>query len=272
MPKLVKAFLIVAFVWVLIVGAGYLAWGEFLSFVPRIVTVNEKAERIDDITQSASGLSKVSIDTKNGSVIVTKSNTSDVVIKAVYSASSTSVASAEERLQEMRTDITVSGSTLNIVAVYPQSTISNQSIRYEVAIPENLDLKVKTSNGRITVEGIESKVDLHSSNGTVEVRSDVGPEELSIYTSNGRIDVTAAPQAGNYTLRTSNGSVTVALPETQGVAVRANTSNGSITLGYGQWSFSGGQVSNKSINAQMGDGSLILDITTSNGSIKLNKR
>ena len=88
----------------------------------------------------------------------------------------------------------------------------------------------------------------------------------------GKINVTAAPTGGIYNLRTSNGTVTVNLPEALGVNLKAVTSNGSIDLGYGQWTFAGGQLSNKNVTAQYGNGSLSLDIQTSNGSVKLAKR
>ena len=60
MSKLVKAFLVVALVWVLVVGGGYLAWGQFLSFVPRMIQVNERAEGTETITRAASGIDRKS--------------------------------------------------------------------------------------------------------------------------------------------------------------------------------------------------------------------
>lgn len=272
MSKLAKAFLVVVLLWVIVVGAGYLAWGQFLSFIPRFVQINERAESSETITQSATGLTKLSVDTKNGSVIVTATDSPEVLIKAFYSASGHSVANAQERLQQLRTEVSTSGSVLNVTAIYPSMAISNQSIRYEISLPKDLDLKVTTSNGRIEVDNIEKRVELHSSNGTIDVRAQAGPEELLVKTSNGRINVSAAPIGGLYDLRTSNGSVTVTLPESVGVEIKASTSNGSINLGYGQWVFEGGQVSNKNIAAKLGDGSLNLNISTSNGNIGLQKK
>lgn len=272
MSKLVKAFLVVALLWVLVVGGGYLAWGQFLSFIPQIIQVSDKAEGSETITHSVSGISKLNVDTKNGSVTIVATEGSDIVINAFYTAHGNSVASANDKLQELSTEVTTTDTTLNVLAKYPSTTISNQSIRYEIAVPRNMDLKIKTSNGRINVNDISGQIDLRTSNGTVDVQGEVGPEGLSVYTSNGRITVTAAPTGGLYDLRTSNGSVTVNLPEELGVSIKAITSNGSIDLGYGQWTFAGGHLSNKNVAAKYGDGSLSLDIQTSNGSVKLNKR
>ncbi|MDP3487942.1 MAG: hypothetical protein Q8S19_08430, partial [Bacillota bacterium] len=160
MSKLVKAFLVVALLWVLVVGGGYLAWGQFLSFVPRMIQVSERAEGTETITHAASGISKVSVDTKNGTVTVVATEGADIVITAFYTAHGNSVATANERLPELRSEVTTAGSTVNVVGKFPSTTISNQSICYEVAIPKNMDLKVRTSNGRITVEEILGKVDL----------------------------------------------------------------------------------------------------------------
>lgn len=271
MSKLAKAFLVVALLWVIVYGAGYFAWGRIISFIPNFVQVNHKAQSEEVITQSASDISLVSVDTKNGSVTFTAVESTDITIKAFYTAYAGLVGDAESRLKELKTQVSTTGGTLNVVGVFPSTTISNQSIRYEVSLPKNLDVKVKTSNGGITVKDAEGKLDLRTSNGTVDVSAVRGPKELLVSTSNGRINVAAAPTAGIYDLRTSNGSVTVTLPEALGVDLTANTSNGSINLGYGQWSFSGGQVSSKSVSAQLGNGALTLDIKTSNGSIRLEK-
>ena len=272
MSKLAKAFLVVALLWVIVVGGGYLAWGQLLSFVPRIIQINERAVGTETITRTASNVSKVSVDTKNGSVTVVATEGSDIVINAFYTAHGNSVANASDRLKELRTEVTATDTTLNIVGIYPSTTINNQSIRYEIAVPQNMHLKIRTSNGRISVEETVGRMDLHTSNGSVDVNSQVGPDELLIYTSNGKINVTAAPTSGTYNLRTSNGTVTVNLPESLGVDLKATTSNGSIDLGYGQWTFAGGQLSNRNVTAKYGDGSLSLDIQTSNGSVKLQKR
>ncbi|KAF0197661.1 MAG: hypothetical protein FD169_263 [Bacillota bacterium] len=272
MSKLLKAFLVVALLWVLVVGAGYFAWGHFQSFVPRLLQINERAEGTETITRVASDITNISVDTRNGSVTVVATEGADIVINVFYTAQGNSVANANDRLKALRTEVSTTGTTMSVEGIYPSTTINNQSIRYEIAIPKSLNLKIRTSNGRINVEEIVGKVDLYTSNGTIDVVSQVGPEELLVYTSNGKINVAAAPTGGTYNLRTSNGTVTVSLPEDLGVSFKATTSNGSIDLGYGQWSFVGGQLTNKNVTAQLGDGSLDLDIQTSNGSIKLTKR
>ena len=272
MSKLLKAFLVVALIWVLVVGAGYFAWGQFQSFVPRLLQINERAEGTETITRGASDITDISVDTKNGSVTVVATEGVDIVIDVFYTAQGNSVANANDRLKELRTEVSTTGTTISVEGIYPSTTINNQSIRYEIAIPKSLNLKVRTSNGRINVDEVVGKLDLRTSNGTVDVVSQGGPEELLVYTSNGKINVSAAPTGGMYNLRTSNGTVTVNLPEELGVNLKATTSNGTIDLGYGQWTFAGGQLSNKNVTAQFGDGSLTLEIQTSNGSVKLQKR
>lgn len=272
MSKLLKAFLIVALLWVVVIGGGVLALGRFLAFIPQVVQVTEQQSREEVITKNASGVNDVNVQTKNGSVTIVGADTSDITIKAYYSARGTSRAKAEERVQALRSEVSMQGNTLNIVAVLPPTTIQNDSIRYEVTLPRTLGVRVSTSNGRVDAQGISGKVDISTSNGAVEVLGDAGPRELLVRTSNGRIVVRAAPQSGRYDLRTSNGAVQVALPEHLGVTLRASTSNGSIDLGYGQWLFQGGQISSRSINATLGDGKLQLDINTSNGSVRLEKR
>lgn len=272
MSKLLKAFLIVALLWIILIGGGVLAFGRFLAFIPHVVQITEEQCREEVVARPSAGVDTLYVQTKNGSVTIIGADTNDITVKAYYSARGSSRANAEQRVNELRTDVSLQGSTLNVVGVFPSTTISNESIRYEVTVPRKLGARVSTSNGRVDAQGVQGKVDISTSNGSVEILGDTGPEELLVRTSNGRIVVKAAPQGGRYDLRTSNGSVQVALPEKLGVTLRANTSNGSVDLGYGQWLFQGGQISNRSVNATLGDGKLILDITTSNGSIKLEKK
>jgi len=161
---------------------------------------------------------------------------------------------------------------LRVEADFGTTIITNQSIRYNISVPKDLEAVVRTSNGTIKVHGLQGELRLDTSNGTIEVVSDNGPQEIHAKTSNGKIIVNGAPVGGLYDLRTSNGSVTVTVPLELGIDVRANTSNGSINLGAGQWTLSGGQISNRSVDAKRGDGELELIISTSNGSIRIEEK
>jgi hypothetical protein len=67
---------------------------------------------------------------------------------------------------------------------------------------------------------------------------------------------------------TSNSSITVRLPADAGASVSAHTSNSSITCDF-DVSVHGGEISKHRLEGVIGKGGPLLDLGTSNGSIKI---
>ncbi len=148
-----------------------------------------------------------------------------------------------------------------------------------------------TTNGSIDVEDVNGGVTLHTSNG--RVRADAirgGPFEaftsnggislhlpstpsgspLKLTTSNGSIDLTLdnAPSS-DIRASSTNGPITFHLPASTSARVRAATTNSSITSDF---STSGqGEVSKHHLEGTIGNGGPLLDITTTNGNVRLLK-
>jgi DUF4097 and DUF4098 domain-containing protein YvlB len=165
-------------------------------------------------------------------------------------------------------------------------------------------VRLKTSNGSIHAAGIRGLLDAHSSNGTLDVTDVVG--DTALHTSNGsiRADVhkgifEATTSNGTITARlmdadshpvrlessngridltmdaarevhadTSNSSITVRMPSSAGANVRAHTTNSSIDCDF-DVSVHGGMLSKHRLEGTIGPGGPLLDLGTSNGSIKL---
>ena len=117
-------------------------------------------------------------------------------------------------------------------------------VNIEVVVPENIDLDLKSDNGRMTAENITGPVSAETSNGRItldrvtgiargktsngkiEVRHFSG--QIEAQTSNGAIEFDGSLRPGsNNRLRTSNGSVNVTLVDTLGVELDATTNHGS---------------------------------------------
>lgn len=277
MSKLAKAILVVGVVWlVMVVGVGLagvtmFGFRHIVDMMPNFIGVTESAQRIDTTVHEAADIARVEVVTRNGTVLVSNGVGSEVTIIARYVARANSKSAAETRLNGLSTKISEQEGALRVEAQFSSQTISNESIAYEIQIPEGVDVMVRTSNGGITVLGIKGILNLETSNGTIEITSEVGPEEITARTSNGRIILYAVPNGGVYDLRTSNGAINITLPEAAGVKVDLGTSNGNINLGPGQWLLEGGQISARSAQATRGDGSLRLRAITSNGNILITK-
>jgi hypothetical protein len=146
-------------------------------------------------------------------------------------------------------------------------------------------LEVQTSNGTVEVSDIAGDTTLHSSNGTIraEVRkgrfgattsngsitvhlmeSDSSPVRLE--SSNGHIELTMDAER-EVRASTSNSSITVRMPSAAGANVSARTSNSSITCDFDVSMH--GEISKHRLEGTIGKGGPLLDLGTSNGSIKI---
>ncbi len=183
---------------------------------------------------------------------------------------------------------------------------SNGSIRVEDV---EGDARLATSNGSVHLARIRGNVDARSSNGSVEVNDVSG--RMSFHTSNGSMHAENAhgafeaetsnggvhvhltdSDAGNairvsssngpidleldrlgssdVVAHTSNGSVTVRMPEGARTAVHATTSSrGSVHSGFEI--LTRGELSRNRMEGTIGGGGLKMDLTTSNGNIRLVK-
>lgn len=178
---------------------------------------------------------------------------------------------------------------------------SNGAIRVD-SIEGSVHLK--TSNGSVRADGIHGLLDARSSNGSLEIadvtgdtilhtsngpiRADVrkggfeattsngaitarlmesSSHPVRLESSNGRIDVTL-DAAREVHADTSNSSITVRMPGSIGADVRAHTSNASISSDF-DVSVHGGLLNKHHLEGTIGPGGPLLDLGTSNGSIRI---
>ncbi|MDQ6700459.1 MAG: DUF4097 family beta strand repeat-containing protein [Acidobacteriota bacterium] len=150
------------------------------------------------------------------------------------------------------------------------------------------NLEAQTSNGAIEAEGVSGGANLKTSNGRVRADAVQGPFEAS--TSNGGIHVHLANTASNAPMKltTSNGPIDLTIDNPAPAGLRASTTNGSITLhlpGSTRASLHA-STTNSSIASDfdvqkqstsdkhhlegtIGGGGALLDLSTSNGHIRL---
>jgi DUF4097 and DUF4098 domain-containing protein YvlB len=182
-------------------------------------------------------------------------------------------------------------------------TSSNGAIRAESI---QGDTRLKTSNGSIHVNGIQGALDAHSSNGTIEVAEVTGDTDLEtsngsiraevhkgrfeastsngtitarlmdadthpvrLHSSNGRIDLTLEA-AREVRASTSNSSITVHLPSSVNADISAHTTNSSIATDF-DVNVHGGEMGKHRLEGRIGSGGPLIDLGTSNGSIRIQR-
>jgi DUF4097 and DUF4098 domain-containing protein YvlB len=109
---------------------------------------------------------------------------------------------------------------------------------------------LRTSNGAIRADDLKGSVEASTSNGSIEIGvSDDQPAEMRV--------------------STTNGSITVRLPASANARIDASTSNSSITT---EFDVRSSRMSKTHLDGVIGSGGPTLDLSTSNGSIRLLKR
>jgi DUF4097 and DUF4098 domain-containing protein YvlB len=130
------------------------------------------------------------------------------------------------------------------------------------------DVVVHTSNGKILVDRVTGTVDASSSNASIH--ADIGRADRPVRaeTSNGSIELTIPGNyRGDLRAHTNNAGITVNVLGDLNAHVVAHTSNSHISSDFEMRTQ--GELNKNSLDAQVGSGGGLLDLTTSNGGIRL---
>jgi len=133
--------------------------------------------------------------------------------------------------------------------------------------------RLHTTNGAVNVDGLRGALDASTTNGRIRARilTIQAGQRLRALTSNGSIELTVESFKDNdVRASTSNGSITLRLPAGLNARLRAATTNSNITTGFDVQAH-GGTLTKKRLDAQVGAGGPLIELTTTNGSIKILK-
>jgi hypothetical protein len=138
----------------------------------------------DDYTKSftVSGRANVRVDTNDGAVTVTTSDTKQVEFRVEYQGYTLNKSLEIESNQH--------GDEVELIARLPRGLhLSIGMIRrlhIEVRMPKDADLQVRTGDGSINAGSVSGTIDLHSGDGAINVSSLKG--SIRLHTGDGSID------------------------------------------------------------------------------------
>lgn len=136
------------------------------------------------------------------------------------------------------------------------------------------NVNFQTSNGGVHADNVEGDFEASTSNGGVRVhlRDTEGRHPIKLVTSNGGIDLQLdSPRQNDVVASTSNGPITLRLPGSANASIHAATnSNGSVHSDF-DILMRGGEISRHRMEGTIGGGGPKMDLTTSNGNIRLVK-
>ena len=220
----------------------------------------------------------------NGAVRVASWGKDQVRIIAEKTVRARSQREAERIMKQVEIIVDTSPDRVEIESDYPRNrggagsfwdlffggSHSQVSIEYELTVPENVQLDLRTTNGSVTIESVSGEIRARSTNGAVKLSEVHG----TIYakTTNGRIqaEVMSFTERDDIDLNTTNGSIKLYLPESTRADVRASTTNGSISTDFEL--VVTGKFTRKKLHGSINGGGGRIDLNTTNGSIGIQQR
>lgn len=209
----------------------------------------------------------LSVEGTNGGIAVEGQARGDVYVLAKVTAN----ASSQARAQEIAKSVVVNAALDRIDASGPRGgNREGWAVSYRLAVPRALNLSLRTTNGGISVQDVEAKVDFTTTNGGVKLMRVDG--SVRGRTTNGGVDVELDGPSWlgeGLDVETTNGGVRLQVPEHYSAQVEAHTNNGGISLNVP------GTVTGRSdrdVAVQLGSGGAPIKLRTSNGGVRINRR
>ena len=134
------------------------------------------------------------------------------------------------------------------------------------------DAKAHTSNGHIRIEGLRGSLEAGTSNASINARLEQVPagRPVRLETSNSSVELRVpANFANDIRVSTSNSGITLHMPYQVNAQVVARTTNSSISSDFEVKMQ--GEFSKNRLEGTIGNGGPLIDLSTSNGSIRLLK-
>ncbi|HEY5416451.1 MAG TPA: DUF4097 family beta strand repeat-containing protein [Gemmatimonadaceae bacterium] len=203
---------------------------------------------------------------ENGGIEIIGSDRKDILVISKIQAQAGSESDAKDIAGEIRIDI---GDEIR--ADGPSTRWrSSWSVSYEIQVPRKINLDLSATNGGISIENVDGRLEFETTNGGVSLTGVAGDVRGS--TSNGGVDVELTGDrwsGAGLDVSTTNGGVEVAIPTTYNARLETGTVNGGMDIGFPVTIQ--GKI-NRRLTTQLGSGGPLVRVTTTNGGVTLRRR
>lgn len=230
---------------------------------------NDRYERSCHVeTVTIASPSTLDVETSNGSIAVTGGTRRDVSIQARVMAQAESASEAKSIADDVK--IITDGGTVR--AEGPRTNGRGRSwwVSYRIETPTRQNVNLGSSNGSVTLSGLNGVLRADTSNGSVHADDLSG--DVKVTTSNGSLQVTLNGSTwvgAGLEATTSNGSLRVDMPRDYSARLIARSSNGSMNINRPVTMQ--GRIG-RDIDTQLGRGGPTLRFITSNGSLNIREK
>jgi len=196
---------------------------------------------------NAPGTVTVKVIASNGHIYIQEHDQDTIDVQASISLSAKTKSDLDLASDSVQVRSLIDG-VLEISVAKPDRA-SSASCAFDLQIPTGMKLDLLTSNGRIEVDGDYPEVIVYTSNGRITLTGNIPIFDLR--SSNGRIEINQEGDwSGTGKVHSSNGKISMHAKGLIEATLTSKTSNGSV-------------------NTNIANGAGTLNLTTSNGSIRV---
>jgi hypothetical protein len=201
----------------------------------------------------------------NGGVSVRSWNKNEILVRAKITAAAESASGAEDIVDR------VSISTKQTIEAKGPRTGNDEwySVSFEILAPASTDLRIETSNGGISIDGMSGRTRFETENGgvsLVDLAGDVVGE-----TVNGGVTVELSGdswEGRGLDVETVNGGVSIVVPSGYSANLETGTVNGRFKTDFPIMIEDDGD---PSLTAKLGKGGKPIRAVTTNGSVRISR-
>ena len=263
---------------------------DSVSDIADITDEDDEKRRVKqqlDVFEGTS-ITKIDAQTANGRIALTGSDRDGVTVRAWKEVRGRGNVAAgfAEQVEIYAEQI---GDELRIFTDHPPPPKGvNLSVRYAIETPREVDVNLRTVNGRIKASGISGTIDATTVNDVIKLEGDTGPirarttngsiraeigsltEDAEFSTTNGLIGVEVHRCVGSVTALTTNGSMDLTLPADFAGQLDAEARRGRVHSDFSIPVVS--KVRNR-LKGEIGEGGeAVVKLRSTNGSIRLKRQ
>jgi DUF4097 and DUF4098 domain-containing protein YvlB len=218
--------------------------------------------------QAMPSIGRLSVDASpNGGATVKGWLRNDVLVRARVETSADTDAAATA----MASRVSIDNTGGQVRAIGPESVNnSGWSVSYEIFVPQNTDLTLKSHNGGINISDVRGQIHFEGNNGGVHLKRVAG--DVSGATVNGgvQVELTGMIWDGRQLeVSTRNGGVTVTMPSSYSAHIQAETQSGNVHSDFPVMLESSTRP--RRLDFNVGAGGPLLHISTTNGGVNLKR-
>lgn len=143
------------------------------------------------------------------------------------------------------------------------------SVSYRVFVPADYDLDLASTNGGVSVEGVNGRISMETTNGGIHLEDVAG--DVKGHTTNGGLHVRLSGdrwQGAGLDVRTTNGGVNLYVPGDYNADLLARTTNGGFSIDF---PITVQGKLGKQLETRLGSGGAPIRVVTTNGGVRIQR-